>query len=71
MTREKLQVMNLITHDLKSRRENRGNFKGQPPFLSPPLCNINMKPVGISSAQILDKTQEERITQQGFIHQAK
>ncbi|TNV70804.1 hypothetical protein FGO68_gene6615 [Halteria grandinella] len=67
MAREKLQTMNLITHELKSRRENRGNYKGHPPFLSTPLCNINMKPIGISSAQILEKTHEEKITQQGFV----
>jgi hypothetical protein len=63
--RDKLIRMNTISHELKSRRENRGNVKGQPPFLSTPLCNLNMVPAGITSTSISQK--KEIVSQTGGI----
>lgn len=41
---EKLLRMNTTNHELKTRRENHGNIKGNPPFLSAPLIPLNMVP---------------------------
>lgn len=59
--------MNVVTHDLKTRRDNRGNIKGQPPFLASPLVPFNMVPKNVSAASILEKVQEERVTTTGYV----
>jgi len=53
--RDKLQHLNTLSHELKSRRDNRGNFKGSPPFLATPLCTLSMVPNGITSSSIMDR----------------
>ena len=53
--KNKMEIMNVQSHDQKTRRENRGNIKGQPPYLSAPLVPFNMDPKGVSAAQINDR----------------
>ncbi|CDW91164.1 UNKNOWN [Stylonychia lemnae] len=57
--RNKMQIINMLSHDMKSCRENKGNMKGQPPFLSAPLVPFNMIPQSASPLAIVQRIQRE------------
>jgi hypothetical protein len=67
LDRDKLIRLNENNHDLKTRKDNRGNMKGNPPFLSHPKVPLKTIPGHVSTFDILEKRQEEKINMEGFV----
>lgn len=61
----KMQLINSLTHDNKALRENRGNIKGQPPYLAAPLVPFNMVPQNVNPIAIAQRVNAQR-RQQSF-----
>eukprot|EP00347_Sterkiella_histriomuscorum_P011590 403371875 len=58
--RRNMQIINMLSHDMKSCRENKGNIKGQPPYLCSPLVPFNMVPPSISALAIIQRIEKEK-----------
>jgi hypothetical protein len=47
-----MHLINYLAHDNKTLRENKGNIKGQPPYLAAPLIPFNMVPTNVNPVAI-------------------